>query len=244
MSTSVTVLSIEKNGEIKEVVIKNYNESELYKKAGFKTGDGFKCYTTWDLELDEKLYSISVFGKTKGRANQENKYEFPPPIDNTLFFGNCIIVNKNHDSPVNINSKEWESIYEYLYGGFEDIGDEDSLEEDDDDESGPRTKAGYLKDGFVVDDDVDDEEDEDEDEDDDNDDDDDDEEEDDDIPKKKIQKRKNLIKSKLNLKKSKKSDKKSEIIKKPLTLFEKLTTVKNDETYLDCTSELSEESYV
>jgi len=244
MTASVTVLSIEKNGEVKEVVIKNYNETELYKKAGFKTGDGFKCYTTWDLELDEKLYSISVFGKTKGRANQENKYEFPPPIDNTLFFGNCIIVNKNDDSPVNINLKEWESIYEQLYGGFEDIGDEDSLEEDDDDESGPRTKAGYLKDGFVVDDDVEDVEDVEEDEDEEDEDEEEDEEEDDDIPKKKIQKTKNLIKSKLNLKKSKKSDKKSETIKKPLTLFEKLTTLKNDETYLDCTSELSEESYV
>jgi hypothetical protein len=243
MTTSVTVLSIEKNGGVKEIMIKNYNESELYKKAGFKTGDGFKCYTTWDLELDEKQYSISVFGKTKGRANQENKYEFPPPIDNTLFFGNCIIVNKIDDSPANINAKEWESIYEYLYGGFEDIGDEDSLEEDDDDESGPRTKAGYLKDGFVVDDDVE-EEDEDEDEEEDEDEDEDEDEEEDDIPKKKIQKTKNLIKSKLNLKKSKKSDKKSETIKKPLTLFEKLTTIKNDETYLDCTSELSEESYV
>jgi len=243
MTASVTVLSIEKNGEVKEVVIKNYNESELYKKAGFKTGDGFKCYTTWDLELDEKLYSISVFGKTKGRANQENKYEFPPPIDNTLFFGNCIIVNKNDDSPVNINLKEWESIYEQLYGGFEDIGDEDSLEEEDD-ESGPRTKAGYLKDGFVVDDDVEEDEDEEDEDEEDEDEEEDEEDEDEDIPKKKTQKTKNLIKSKINLKKSKKSDKKSETIKKPLTLFEKLTTLKNDETYLDCTSELSEESYV
>ena len=33
-------------------------------------------------------YYINVYGKTNGKASSENKYDFPPPIDNTLFFGN------------------------------------------------------------------------------------------------------------------------------------------------------------
>ena len=154
----LSILIIEKNGTVKETTIKSFDESDLYKKAGFKTEDGFKCHTTWNIEeLDGVSYSISVYGKTNGRANQENKYEFPPPIDNTLFFGSCVIINKRSDVLTNITSKEWDKIYDHLYGGFEDLGEEDSEEEsEDDDDEIPRTKSGYAKDGFVVDDDADD----------------------------------------------------------------------------------------
>jgi len=245
----ITILSIEKSGSIKEHELKTYDEAQLYKKAGVKSAEGFELQTEWGAEVNNKKYSVSVYGKTNGRAGQENKYEFPPPIDNTLFFGACVLVNKQNGLPTSITKEEWKLVYDHLYGGFEDIGDEDSLEEDDDDESGPRTKSGYLKDGFVVDDDncIDDEDEDDEEDEEDEDDDDDDDcdaEDDDDNNKKKMQKTKKIIKSKINLKKSKKSDKTLETIKKPLTLFEKLTTSKNDDTYLDCASELSEESYV
>jgi hypothetical protein len=227
--SNITILIVEKNGDIKEQTLKTFDETELYKKAGFKNADGFKSHVSWGVEeLDGKTYSISVYGKTTGRANQENKFEFPPPIDNTLFFGNCIIVNKVNNNPTSVSRKEWDSIYDYLYGGFEDIGDEDSEEEDDDDDDEPRTKTGYKKDGFVVDDDDeedDDEEDEEEDEDED--------EEEDEPPKKKQQK-------KTTKKTNKQSKAKQE--KKPLTVFESLTA--DEENYLDCTSELSEESYV
>jgi hypothetical protein len=156
----LSILIIEKTGTVKETTIKSFDESDLYKKAGFKSADGFKCHTTWDIEeLDGISYSISVYGKTNGRANQENKYEFPPPIDNTLFFGSCIIINKNAEIPTSITSKEWDKIYDHLYGGFEDLGEEDSEEEESDDDDVVKTKTGYAKDGFVVDDDVVDEED-------------------------------------------------------------------------------------
>lgn len=73
-----SIIIVEKLGEIKALQVKNWNESELYKKAGFKNTDGFKCYTTWNVEIDKTKYCIDLYGKTTGRANQENKYEFPP----------------------------------------------------------------------------------------------------------------------------------------------------------------------
>jgi len=163
----VTVLVVEKSGSIKELPLKNYDESELYKKAGHKSNDGFKVYAQWNIEdLNDKAYSIYVYGKITGRANQENKFEFPPPIDTTLFFGNCLIVNKNEDDEVvSITEEEWETIYDYLYGGFEDLGDEDSEDEEDEDDGLPRTKEGYVKDDFIVDDDEDEDEEEEEEED-------------------------------------------------------------------------------
>jgi hypothetical protein len=214
---SVTVLIVEKSGNIKEQNIK-FDENELYKKAGHSSQTGFKCYAEWNIEnLNDKSYNISVYGKTNGRANSENKYEFPPPIDNTLFFGNCVIVNKHNNVPVSITSDDWDDIYEYLYGGFEDLGDEDSEE---DEEGIPLTKQGYAKDGFIVDDDEEEEEDDEyEDEDDDE----------------------------ISIKKSKSKSKPKKITtkktsKKPENVFK--IVQEQESNYLDCTSELEEEEYV
>ena len=155
--TSVSIIIIEKGGNVKELKVKNYNEDELYKKFGFKSSTDFKFHSAWkNITLNKVTYNIHVYGKLVGRANQENKYEFPPPIDNTLFFGSCVLVNKVDNIPKNLTSDELNRIYDHLYGGFEDIGDEDSEESDDEDEGLPKTKSGYVKDDFIVDDDFDD----------------------------------------------------------------------------------------
>ena len=152
--SSVRLLIVEKNGTIKESVLKTWNEEELYKKAGFKSAQGFKLATTWKVDdINKKSYTINVYGKTDGRATQENKYEFPPPIDETLFFGSCLIVNMCNDKPVSLTTAEWTCIYEKLYGGFESLGEEDNEEDSDEYDDVPKTKSGYAKDGFIVDDD-------------------------------------------------------------------------------------------
>ena len=222
-----TALIIEKNGSIKEVNIKSFNEEELYKKAGFKTPENFEKQTEWGAEIEGNQYSISIYGKTVGRAGQENKYEFPPPIDNVLFFGNCILINKKEKTPINITKEEWKHVYEFLYGGFEDIGDEDSEESsEDEDENLPKTKQGYVKDDFIVDDDEDDDEDYTE------------EESEEEIMIKKIKKniKKNVVKP------NKKSDKKND--KKKVSKTNSSEIENKEETYLDCTSELVEEDYI
>jgi hypothetical protein len=215
------ILIVEKLGNIKGAVLKS--EDDIYKKAGLKTAEGFKCYTTWTVEIGTKKYNISLYGKTKGRANSENKYEFPPPVDSVLFFGSCVLINRDENGKIDDLSKsEWDSIYETLYGGFEDLGDEDSDEsdEEDDDPTVKRTKDGYVKDGFVVDGD-DDEDDEEDDEDPEDEDDDEDEV---------------YVKKPVKKSSSKKSSK--------ITSVFELKDVDPENTYLDCTSELSEESYI
>lgn len=156
--TSVSIVIIEKGGNVKGLKVKSYDENELYKKCGFKSPTDFKQQSVWkNIKLNSITYNIHVYGKLAGRANQENKYEFPPPIDNTLFFGSCVLVNKVNDIPKNLTSTEWDRIYNHLYGGFEDLDAEDSDESEDEDENLPKTKSGYVKDDFIVDDDEDDE---------------------------------------------------------------------------------------
>lgn len=224
---SVTVLIVEKSGNIKEQNIK-FDENDLYKKASHSSQTGFKCYAEWNIEdLDDKSYNIFVYGKTTGRANSENKYEFPPPIDNTLFFGNCIIVNKHNNVPVSITCDEWDDIYEYLYGGFEDLGDEDSEEDEDDDEGIPLTKQGYAKDGFIVEDNEDEEED-------------DEYQDEDDEEEETVKKSKSKTKSPSTKKSTKKpASKKSEKLENVFKMAQS-----SESNYLDCTSELIEEEYV
>ena len=156
--SSVGIIIVEKNGNIKPLMWKNFVETEIYKKAGFKNSQNFNLQTTFKTASfkNNKLktqFVIDVYGKKEGRANQENKYEFPPPIDNDLFFGSCILVSRDSENnPITLKESDWEKIYEVLYGGFDDIGKEDEEDEEDDEEHLPRTTTGYVKDDFVIDD--------------------------------------------------------------------------------------------
>lgn len=151
--TLFTAVIVSKNGSTSTTNINENFADDLYKKCGFKTNSGFRCVHTWSLEFNNIVYELRVYGKTTGRAGSENTYEFPPPIDNTLFFSKCAVVNTVDGKPVDLSTKEFDDIMEFLHGGFEDIGDTESSEEEEQDETKSYTKEGYEKDGFIVDDD-------------------------------------------------------------------------------------------
>jgi hypothetical protein len=150
----LNIIIVEKTGTLKSLAIKDFKEEELFKKCGFKKTEDFIIQHEWNVKTG---LSIVVYAKTDGRANSENKYDFPPPIDNKLFFGNCAILAKDDaQTYIDLSLDLWEQIYEKLFGGFEDLAAtalDDELEEDEL-ASVPKelkTKDGYLKDGFVVD---------------------------------------------------------------------------------------------
>lgn len=161
MSEPVNIIIVEKSGQLKSLNIKEYKEEELYKKCGFKKSEDFIKQTEWTAKFDGKRYFVMVFAKNEGKANSENKYDFPPPIDTKLFFGNCAIVAKvkNSDGTYNVTDLSiqlWNKIYERLFGGFEDLTATAAEDENEEDElenvpKDKKTKQGYLKDGFVVD---------------------------------------------------------------------------------------------
>ncbi len=161
MLQPLNVIIVETVGTLKPLSIKDFKKEELYKKCGFKKENDFNKQVEWNVKLDGKVYIIQVFAKTNGRANFENKYDFPPPIDNKLFFGSCAIIallKKSDESTVysDLSLPLWIRIYEKLFGGFEDLAATalEDEEEEDELENVPKknkTKHGYLKDGFVVD---------------------------------------------------------------------------------------------
>jgi len=161
MSQPLDIIIVERLGSLKTLSIKDFKLEDLYKKCGFKKAEDFKKQTEWNVKYDGKKYWIQVFSKTDGRSNSENKYDFPPPIDTTLFYGSCAIVcqiKKDDGNKVyaNLSIPLWNKIYEKLFGGFEDLAATAKEDEDEEDElenipKEKKTKHGYLKDGFVVD---------------------------------------------------------------------------------------------
>ena len=163
---TVSIVLIETNGTIKTLKTKEVTEDLLYKKCGFRISDDFLKRHTWRVTLkDKEVYTVCVWAKKTGKANFENKYDFPPPIDNELFFGTCAIVRMadTNDATtsqqaekagnfLDLTKETWLKIYEKLFGGFEDIGDEDEYSEDELENVDPAllTSNGYLKDDFVV----------------------------------------------------------------------------------------------
>jgi len=160
MSQPLTVVIVEKGGSLKSLAIKDFKIEDLYKKCGFKKGDDFLKQVEWNAKFEgDKIY-IEVFAKIEGRPNSENKYDFPPPIDTKLFFGNCAILaykkNNGNKCFIDLSLALWNKIYEKLFGGFEDLATTAKEDEEEEDELAnvpkeKKTKQGYLKDGFVVD---------------------------------------------------------------------------------------------
>jgi len=152
----ISIILIDKSGTIKESHVKSVTKEDLYKKCSCKNPNEFKKRTTWKVNVDNEKVVVELWARESGRANMENKYDFPPPVDSVLYFGTCALVriNENNDI-IELTSKLWKKMYEHLFGGFDDIENEDEdIDEEDELKDIPKemkTKGGYLKDGFVVD---------------------------------------------------------------------------------------------
>lgn len=155
----VKVIIVDKGCTLKSSDVKDFNKDMLFKKCNFRKNDNFSKRSTW--KMDD--YFVSLYAKDKGRANSENKYDLPPPVDKDLYYGTLLLVKHCYKELTNetvedFKLEEWNKLYEKLFGGFEDLGEEDSYSEEEEIPEHLQTKQGYSKeDGFVVsDDDVED----------------------------------------------------------------------------------------
>jgi hypothetical protein len=161
MSQPLDIIIVERLGSLKMLSIKDFKQEELYKKCGFKKAEDFNKQTEWSVKISGTKYIVQLYAKSDGRANSENKYDFPPPVDTKLFYGSCALVGyiKNENGTkvlTNLSVGIWNKIYEKLFGGFEDLVTTAKEDEEEEDELAnvpkeKKTKQGYLKDGFVVD---------------------------------------------------------------------------------------------
>ena len=153
----VNLVIIEKNGDMKECKY-NVEKDEIYKKCKFKKPDNFELRHSWNTKKNKYTFkSVSLYARDTGKANTENKYDLPPPVDNILYFGCIGLTASDDDGLVDLSVEEWVKFYEDLFGGFENLADTAMEDEEEEDElenipSEMKTKSGYLKDDFVVED--------------------------------------------------------------------------------------------
>lgn len=149
------IVLIEKNGELKGMNVKELSRDNLFKKCGFKKPTGFEMRFCWVLEINSIKYNVEIWSKKEGKAGSENKYDLPPPVDKDLYFGTMALISyTKKDVFIDLDVELWKEMYEKLFGGFEDLNKEEDKSEDEL-ENIPvekKTKSGYLKDGFVVED--------------------------------------------------------------------------------------------
>jgi len=94
--------------------------------------------------LPMKLYSfdvdssvLDVWGFIDGKSGQENKHDLPPggkyyvnnfnKSDTDLLFGDIFVVKYTNEKPDNLNSESYTKYYTELFGGFEILGETDSV---------------------------------------------------------------------------------------------------------------------
>ena len=151
----VKCILIKKGGTIKCSNLKLSSLNEIYKKCGFMNNNYFDSRNIWS--LDNKSF-YTIYSKNKGKAGSENKYDLPPPIDSELYFGTMVIL-KHSEKIIDIKNlqdltvDDWQNVYNTLFGGFEDLDDDEESSDEEEVDPEDLTKEGYLKDDFVVDDD-------------------------------------------------------------------------------------------
>ena len=158
----VKLIIVDKSCNLKSSDLKNFDIEMLYKKCGLRKKDNFEKRHTWKIDSNN---FVSCFSKDKGRESSINKYDLPPPIDNVLYYGSVLLVKHDtaelsNDNVSDLSTEDWEKYYEKLFGGFEDLGEEDSYSDEEEIPEHMKTKEGYSKEGgFVVDDDDDEDDD-------------------------------------------------------------------------------------
>ena len=148
----VNIVILLTNGDVKDIQLK-LKSSQLanpstklitgrfIKKYLENNGDGkFKLIETWNIDEDTKLQG---FGYTAGSI--ENNHELPPTLENdNTIFGDIVMIKVNKNLQLlDLNSEEYENIYNMLYGhnsedemdyDSDNIDDDEEEEEDDDDD--------------------------------------------------------------------------------------------------------------
>jgi len=82
------VVLIDKKGTVITKKVRNCRIETLYKKCKCTNNQDFEKRHTWSHNNNY----ISLYARDEGRANTENKYDLPPPLDTVLYFGTMICV--------------------------------------------------------------------------------------------------------------------------------------------------------
>jgi len=128
-----SILVLTQKAEVKQAKLSSDNVTFDVIQKFFKKKTAPELLCTYPY----KNLTLFLFGYTKGKAGTENKHELPPPHDETLAFGDIVIVvskdERSFANPILFKVSDYELFYSKVFGGFEeleDYDDDDDFEED------------------------------------------------------------------------------------------------------------------
>lgn len=144
---SVKLICLSQSGKIEEVsvdkniCVSTFKKSDLPIQHNKKLGSN-ELSRECDYDYNDRFVTIYAF--TEGKSGNENKHELPPPLDNSIYYGNIYALYHENEKLCDMSIEDYKAFYEAAFGGFEDL-DEDDEEESEDEESD--------LDGFIANDD-------------------------------------------------------------------------------------------
>lgn len=142
-NTMYSMIIIDMDGKEEQEYIQTNDLTRISMLCGFKkNADHFKHIHAWLIDKNEHCFDdndkdmfLHVYASTKGYHENINKFELPPPIDNTLYYGYIAIVLEDEDHQVcHLDINTWKQCYEILCDGFYELGDTDTEEDEGDTE--------------------------------------------------------------------------------------------------------------
>jgi hypothetical protein len=106
----------------------NLNIANIPKSYKRTKGRG-KLSTQHIFEVGSK--NLTVFAWDDGDAGSENKHELPPPLADDLYFGNVYVIAQENNKQVDITMDDYEELKDTYFGGFDDIGSQDTWSEEE-----------------------------------------------------------------------------------------------------------------
>lgn len=125
---TVTIILIDKHGNVKQQNVKDLTSDTIYKKCGLRVADGFQRRHIWyihEMEVD----TVELWACNTVKSGQENKYQLPSPLDNKVYYGTMALISVNNNDKISsLSMNTWTHIYESLLE--ENLNDEELQEND------------------------------------------------------------------------------------------------------------------
>ena len=123
---SIKATLITKNNDLKNVNINPFRLEDYVENKGKNAIEQLHIFNYDNLK-------VIIYGWTEGKENQINRHELPEPIENTLFYGDLLVLLRENDELVDFPKEEYEEFYDYIFGGFDscDENDDEDLEDGD-----------------------------------------------------------------------------------------------------------------
>jgi len=147
------IIILDKKESVKCINVKDFQLDTLYKKAGFKSANGFQKQR--EFKLSSQTQVLEIYGKITGHTDTENLDDIfqIPQLDERgnpkpAIYGNAVVLLRNLKPPNEYQSltlKDWEEKKKIILQQSSDADMEVDAEEDTDTDSGELEKEDLEK---------------------------------------------------------------------------------------------------